>query len=80
MLKLGEELNLIENIGYFLIERDNVFAPEHPTVADLLKVREHLCEDGVAVVLEFVVQTAERCVDCILWYLTDVTVPTSVVA
>ena len=27
----------------------------------------------------FVVQTAERCVDCILWYLTDVTVPTSVV-
>ena len=59
MLKLGEELNLIENIGYFLIERDNVFAPEHPTVADLLKVREHLCEDGVAVVLEFVVQTAE---------------------
>ena len=52
-------MDLTENIGYFLVERDDIFTPEHPAVADLLEIGEHLCEDGAAVVLEFVVQTAE---------------------
>ena len=60
LLELGEELNLTECVGYFLVQSDNIFAPEHPAVADLLEIGEHLCEDGFSVMLEFVVQTAER--------------------
>ena len=80
LLKLGEELNLTENIGYFFVERDDVLAPEHPAIADLLEIGEHLCEDGVAVMLELVVQTAESCIDRIFWYLADVTILSSVMA
>ena len=61
--ELDEELNLTENIGYFLVERDHVLAPEHPAVADFQEIREHLREDGVSVVFKFVVQAAESTVD-----------------
>ena len=62
-------MNLTEYVGYFLVERDHVLAPEHPTIADFLEVREHLREDGFAVVFEFVVQTAESLLNfiCCNW-------------
>ena len=64
-------MNLTENVGYFLVERDDIFAPEHPTVSDLLEIGKHLREDGAAVVFELVVQTAESGVDGFLRDLLD---------
>lgn len=60
LLQHGQELILIGELGYSIVQFNHFKAPRHPAVLDFQMREDHLGQDRFTVMFEFIVKSVER--------------------